>query len=1146
MAYLASIHKPSSIRHSLKLDFFGDDDECLVVAKANTLEFYRFNEHGLRLRRSISIFARVTMLEKLRPASATTDHLFVGTDRHGYFTLSFNAQRRNIQTEKPHVDLVLMGSRDARHGERCTVDPNRRLMVLEVFEGVFTIVPINEQSKSRKKDEVGNLGDPLTCRIPQFSIRSRAVLHGTTTPTMALLCVDATSNLRACVKELQYPPEPGADTVNYVDQPLGPGKYDWRGARLLIPIPEPTRGVLVLCDTRIVYISHSNRITKETPLPRPTIFVTWVSLSTTTYLLGDDYGKLHLLEISVDDQVNHSLQDINITMIGAVSRPTGLVRMTETCIFVGSHQGDAQLIELDLPQRSIEIVQTLPNIAPIVDFTIMDLGNRASEAPMNDFSSGQARIVTGSGAFQDGSLRSVRSGVGLEERACIVGMEGIQGVYKGLSVGGAGDLVDVLIVSLLHQTRLFHCNDGGEVVEEQRRLPGLSMRETTIVAGVVGGVGLGPWGTVQVTPSSVRVIEARIGGNTASWATPDRLPITDASLGTDANLVLLALGGVRLVLLDLSGQPTVVAETALGDGGQIACVHVPSIRSDIAIVGLWQGASIAIVELKTLRVLRLESLAAATGEATGEEPSVPRSLLLANLVAHQPPTLLVALANGTVLTFAMDPSTFELRSRKSIRLGTQEVKLQRIVTGPSLHQVFASCEHPSLIYGDDDGRIVCSAITSKDARCVGIFDTETYPDGIAVATSKGLTIALIDRKRRTHVRDLHLGETVRRVAYSPALRAFAVGSIKRTLRDSTELMRSQVKLVDEVIFDRLATYDLNPDELVESVTRAELRNEHGEWVERFLVGTGYPSSAGYLPNHGGRSLRGRILVFEVDEHRTLQVLTELEVKGACRCLQVVQGRIVAALLKAVVVYALEYEGARASLVRKAAHWTATVPVDLAVVGSQIIVGDVMKSMSILEYHEGSHGMPDSLEETARDFRVAWTTAVAAVADDTYLEATGEGNLNVLHATEHDLSTTTPRRELKVTSEMNLGECVNRIRTIDVAVSSNAVVIPRAFLGTTQGSIYLFALISPKFQDLLMQLQSRMAVKVSNPGGLSFNNFRAHRSALRQGEEPFRFVDGDLIERFLDSKESLQEDLVKGLGVNVEDIRTMVESLRGLR
>jgi DNA damage-binding protein 1 len=32
MAYLASIHRPSSVRHALKLNFLSPDDDTLVVA----------------------------------------------------------------------------------------------------------------------------------------------------------------------------------------------------------------------------------------------------------------------------------------------------------------------------------------------------------------------------------------------------------------------------------------------------------------------------------------------------------------------------------------------------------------------------------------------------------------------------------------------------------------------------------------------------------------------------------------------------------------------------------------------------------------------------------------------------------------------------------------------------------------------------------------------------------------------------------------------------------------------------------------------------------------------------------------------------------------------------------------------------------
>lgn len=97
----------------------------------------------------------------------------------------------------------------------------------------------------------------------------------------------------------------------------------------------------------------------------------------------------------------------------------------------------------------------------------------------------------------------------------------------------------------------------------------------------------------------------------------------------------------------------------------------------------------------------------------------------------------------------------------------------------------------------------------------------------------------------------------------------------------------------------------------------------------------------------------------------------------------------------------------------------------------------------------------------------------------------------------------------------------------------------------EGSIYLFALIAPKKQDLLMRLQTNMAKFAQSPGNMPFSKYRAFKNQVREAEEPFRFVDGDLIERFLDCRGEVQEEIVAGLGVDVEDVRGIVEGLRRL-
>lgn len=77
----------------------------------------------------------------------------------------------------------------------------------------------------------------------------------------------------------------------------------------------------------------------------------------------------------------------------------------------------------------------------------------------------------------------------------------------------------------------------------------------------------------------------------------------------------------------------------------------------------------------------------------------------------------------------------------------------------------------------------------------------------------------------------------------------------------------------------------------------------------------------------------------------------------------------------------------------------------------------------------------------------------------------------------------------------------------------------------------------------MRLQSRMANVVQSLGDLPFNKYRSYKNETRETEEPFRFVDGELIERFLDVSESLQEEICKGLGPGVEEVRDLVEELK---
>jgi DNA damage-binding protein 1 len=63
--------------------------------------------------------------------------------------------------------------------------------------------------------------------------------------------------------------------------------------------------------------------------------------------------------------------------------------------------------------------------------------------------------------------------------------------------------------------------------------------------------------------------------------------------------------------------------------------------------------------------------------------------------------------------------------------------------------------------------------------------------------------------------------------------------------------------------------------------------------------------------------------------------------------------------------------------------------------------------------------------------------------------------------------------------------------------------------------------------------------------MEFAKYRAFKNQVREEDEPMRFVDGELIERFLDIGEDVQRKAIEELGVELEDVRGLVEGLRRL-
>ena len=232
----------------------------------------------------------------------------------------------------------------------------------------------------------------------------------------------------------------------------------------------------------------------------------------------------------------------------------------------------------------------------------------------------------------------------------------------------------------------------------------------------------------------------------------------------------------------------------------------------------------------------------------------------------------------------------------------------------------------------------------------------------------------------------------------------------------------------------------------------------------------------------------------------------------------------------------------------------------------------MKSVSILVLAPPppNSGLSWALTETARHFAVMWSSSVSVIGDDEWAAADMEGNLIVVRRNVNGV-TDDDRKRLEVTSELRLGEIVNSIVPVPVStdvalatrsrgsatganpiaaaaeIPSGPVVVPKAFLATVEGGVYMLGAIGAEHQDLLMRLQLAVAARTRGLGYMPWAKYRAFKNGMREADEPFRFVDGELLEGLLNFPQEEIVELVEGLGsgIDVEKVKGMVEGLKRL-
>jgi len=149
----------------------------------------------------------------------------------------------------------------------------------------------------------------------------------------------------------------------------------------------------------------------------------------------------------------------------------------------------------------------------------------------------------------------------------------------------------------------------------------------------------------------------------------------------------------------------------------------------------------------------------------------------------------------------------------------------------------------------------------------------------------------------------------------------------------------------------------------------------------------------------------------------------------------------------------------------------------------------------------------------------------------------------------DAATDEERARLFTVGCFHLGEFVNAMRHGSLVMrlpDSELASLPTLLFGGVEGALGVMASLPQDLFMLLENLQSAMRKVVRGVGGLDHATWRAFRDE-RRSESSRNFIDGDLVESFLDLTDDQAKQVVglMGPGYSVEDITRKVEELQRL-
>ena len=583
--YMVSVQKPTAVTHSALGRVTSEHDLNLVICKSTLIEIYKVTSEGLKFAKQIGIWGVVDFLQIIRMKNERKDLILVTTSKCDIMILSCELSNEGVYdiTTRIHGNFRDTVPRNATTSIITLVDSTKAtsLIAIKCYDGILKTIPISHDQKQLTVS---------TIRMEDLNAIDMVFLQGQENLTIGVLSKDPSSKIHFKVYELE---QSNSNSLKELTSPI------WRkeindSQAFAIPVPGQCGGVLIVGIQSIIYCNKNDEMVQKSPS-----FLKYGEINTycqidangQRFLLANTMGNLYMMMLVYER--NGKVIDLQFEFLGETVIADNLTYIDNGVVFIGSKFGDSQLVKLVSEATEcgyVTVLETYTNLGPILDMMVVDIEKQ-----------GQGQLITCSGSNVNGSLRVIRSGIGIHESANVE-LPGIKALWPMRIYSDEFD--DHLVLSFYGYTKIFSI--FGEEFEDIE-INGFDLSAQTLHASNLVYDQI-----IQITTNSLRLIqkscETRSCDLVAEWEIGEGELI---SVATSNSCECLIASRDRLLYFSVGdGKLELVKELRLEH--EIACLDLSPQRdgkcAEFCAIGLWGDISARIIELPSLEQKSYERL----------------------------------------------------------------------------------------------------------------------------------------------------------------------------------------------------------------------------------------------------------------------------------------------------------------------------------------------------------------------------------------------------------------------------------------------------------------------------------------------------------------------------------------------------------